>query len=490
LGSSSLQGFGRTGIRWLVLFHRWLGIVFGLLFAMWFLTGAVLHFVPYPALPEAERLARSPRVDLSRVAIEAAAATRRLPDASGVRLVEVLGRPTYIVERPNAPVTAVGADTGLPLSMLSQREAVAVASAFQGTAAASVDGPLHYDQWIVAQQFDSFRPFYRVKFDDRKATILYVSARSGEVLQRTTFKERAWNWCGAISHWIYFSALRINWSAWDGVVWWLALAALLVASAGAWLGVVRLLAVRRMPRKRLTPFRGWLGWHHRIGLFCGVFVMTWMFSGWLSMDHGRIFSTGNPSAEQISSLRGMSLQASAEDISLASIRAAGPASQILLGAIAGRPFLVSQGAGPTKLSWTEPPDSGSSAAIPASLLVAGVRAAWPGSPVAAPRPVRGDSLYSLAESMTPGTVMIQVGGRNAVDVYVDSIYGRILTVMDQSRRAYAWTFYALHTFKFPGLSTHPALRHIAVLVPLGAGFLFCVSGVIIGVSRLRSTLNH
>jgi hypothetical protein len=90
--------------------------------------------------------------------------------------------------------------------------------------------------------------------------------------------------------------------------------------------------------------------------------------------------------------------------------------------------------------------------------------------------------------MTPETVMLQVGGKNAVDVYVDPISGRILTVMDQSRRAYAWIFYALHTLKFPALITRPALRHIAVLVPLAAGFLFCVTAVVIGVSRLRSTL--
>jgi hypothetical protein len=90
--------------------------------------------------------------------------------------------------------------------------------------------------------------------------------------------------------------------------------------------------------------------------------------------------------------------------------------------------------------------------------------------------------------MTPETTMIQVGGRNAVNVYVDPIAGRILTVMDPSRRAYAWIFYALHTFKFPALSTRPVLRHIAVLVPLGAGFLFCITAVVIGVSRLRSTL--
>jgi uncharacterized iron-regulated membrane protein len=475
-----------------MLFHRWLGVVFCLLFAMWFLSGAVLHFVPYPELTEAERLARSPRVDLSRVAITATDAIGRTPDASGLRLVGILGRPAYILEPLSAPVVTVGADTGIRLPMLSRTEAVAVATAFQASVqasvATSVDGPLRYDQWIVGGQFDSYRPFYRVTFNDQRATILYVSARSGEVLQRTTFKERAWNWCGANIHWIYFSALRINWSVWDGVVWWLSLVGILVASAGIWLGIVRLMAVRRMRKKGLTPFRGWLGWHHRIGLVCGIFVVTWIVSGWLSMDHGRIFSTGTPSAEQVSRFRGMSLRAIAEGVSLASIRAAGPASQILMGAIAGHPFLASQGVGPPRLTRTEPLANVSSGTIPQPLLIAGIKSAWPGYPVTAAQPVREDNLYSLAESMTPETMMIQVGGRNAVDVYVDPVAGRILTVMDPSRRAYAWIFYALHTFKFPALTTRPVLRHIAVLVPLGAGLLFCVTAVVIGVSRMRSTL--
>src|SRR5207237_1947535 len=43
-------------LRALILLHRWLGISFCLLFAMWFATGMVMHFVPFPALTEAERI--------------------------------------------------------------------------------------------------------------------------------------------------------------------------------------------------------------------------------------------------------------------------------------------------------------------------------------------------------------------------------------------------------------------------------------------------
>lgn len=41
----------------IVLLHRWLGIAFCLLFAMWFASGIVMHFVPFPSLTDAERFA-------------------------------------------------------------------------------------------------------------------------------------------------------------------------------------------------------------------------------------------------------------------------------------------------------------------------------------------------------------------------------------------------------------------------------------------------
>src|SRR5262249_47343743 len=41
-----------------------------------------------------------------------------------------------------------------------------------------------------------------------------------------------------------------------------------------------------------SPYRGWHALHHVIGLIAMVFVLTWIISGWLSMDHGRLFSRG------------------------------------------------------------------------------------------------------------------------------------------------------------------------------------------------------
>ena len=75
----------------LVLLHRWLGIGFCLLFAMWFASGIVMHFVPFPSLDEAARFAGLPPIDLSQVLREpdeAAAASNK----GQVRRVRLLQR--------------------------------------------------------------------------------------------------------------------------------------------------------------------------------------------------------------------------------------------------------------------------------------------------------------------------------------------------------------------------------------------------------------
>ena len=153
--------------------------------------------------------------------------------------------------------------------------------------AATFAGLDDYDQWTVPNNLDIHRPLYKIAVNDAAGTELYVSSLTGEIVRDTTRTERWWNYAGSVTHWIYPTSLRRNWRAWDATVWWLSLAALLTALAGAALGVLRL----EFERGRVaTPYRAWHAWHHWLGLSCMIFVLTWIFSGWLSMDHGRLFS--------------------------------------------------------------------------------------------------------------------------------------------------------------------------------------------------------
>ena len=474
--------------RWLTWFHRWAGVLLCLLFAMWFASGAVLHFVPFPSLSLGEQHANSEPIDVSRVTITPAEALGRVASANELRLLSVAGQPIYaLLPSPDHVWMSVAANTGEPLAPVSAMAAKAVAEHFGHSTANTVDGPLDYDQWIVHQHFDPHRPLYRVRLSDGAATDLYISTRTGEVVQRTTRTERLWNWTGAVIHWIYFTPLRRSWSAWNQVVWWVSLAAVLSSSVGVWLGIIRYIANRAAGRKGISPFRGWMRWHHILGLFASLIVLTWMLSGWLSMDHGRLFSFGTASAEQAAALRGLTLGQIARATPLEALRRLAPATEIDFNAISGRPFLTAYGPlyRGARILYLDDGTLTLHPSLPGSLLHAALSNVWPGA--VRPQESAGsvDTLYRRAESTADSAQGFLISGPTELRVYVDRYSGRFVAVMDLSRRGYAWIYYALHTLQLPGLIQHPELRTFLVLALLALGFAASTTGIVLSVKRLK-----
>src|SRR5580698_2746565 len=82
----------------LVVLHRWLGIGFCLLFAMWFASGIVMHFVPFPSLAEAARFAGLLPIDMSQVRHDPneAVAASDVRETQRVRLLQRADGPVYI----------------------------------------------------------------------------------------------------------------------------------------------------------------------------------------------------------------------------------------------------------------------------------------------------------------------------------------------------------------------------------------------------------
>lgn len=459
-----------AGLVWL---HRWLGIATCLIFAMWFASGAVMLFKPFPSLAAAERLALAAPLDAGAIGVSPSEALQAAGTAApgAIRLIQRSGTPAYIVEADGTSI-AIDAANGRVLPRLTPQ------------AVGADSPPIDYDQWIVPNGIDPFRPVYRLRQHDSAGTQLYVSAITGEPMQRTTAADRAWNWVGSVLHWIYVTPLRSNWAAWDQTVWWLSLAATLVALAGITLGVLRALAAARLKRGSLSYFRArWMRWHHALGLFVGLFVLTWIFSGWLSMDHGRLFSRGEATPAQASAFAGAG---SLEPVSAETLRRIGTAKQIAFSSLGGAPILsVARPDG--KLDRLDAAGRTLTDRAMSRRVVAAIETAWPGARLASIEPVPPNNLLRLHEGW-PGSVRrARLAGGSYPDLYFDSDTGQLLTVMDSSRESYAWAYYALHTFKFPGLANHPILRKSLVLILLTAGFLFSLTGMVIGWRRLRRT---
>ena len=476
--------------RALVVLHRWLGIALSLFVAAWFASGMILIYVPFPSLPAAERIASRADIPLAELRVSPSAAIAALGGASaldGLRLVARGGRPVYLLHRRNAPLTALWADDGRPAALRDADEAAAIAAAFSNTAVRAVEGPFDVDQWVVHQAFDEARPFFRVALDDPSGAEVYVSQRSGEVVQRTRRTERVWNYFGAVVHWIYPSVLRRHWAAWDQLLWWLALAGLVVSISGLWLGIARMRRAVRAKTGRLFPYHGWLRWHHMLGVFTGVFVFTWMLSGWLSMDHGRLLSVPTPRAEQIDRLRGLSLADAAARFDLQWMRAMPPSRELGVLAFGGRAWLLRQTRRGTSLYAPGAAPPASLSRLPDSSIAAAVARVWPDSDILSVQDVAPRDTYTrLRNSRLPeSAVRLILDDKASTWVHVDAATGRILSIMDRSRRLNRWLFNGLHSLDFPGFSERRPLWDVVILALLTLGLGFSVTGVYISYAHLR-----
>ena len=482
--------------RYISAFHRWLGIALCLMFAMWFATGSVLSFVPFPALSADERIARSEPLDMKRLGVDfnialAAVGTRPIERA---RLISVQGEPRYVLSLRNQPAVSISAQTGQTLPQVSSSTARAIAAEFSGHEIGAIRGPFDYDQWTVHGAYDAYRPFYKLSARDAAGTELYVSARTGEVLQWTRRNERAWNYIGAVAHWINPTFLRKHYAPWREVIWILSLSGVVFASAGLFLGVIRYLNWKRQRRSGLSPFRGLLRWHHSIGLFAGLLVLSWILTGWLGLDGIVFFSDDQPTAAQIERMRAVSLTDAARAFPVSVLAQLGAPREIEFTALAGRPLLLlrDRSPGSARVLSIVPGMSGvrTDTQVPDGWLSSAIQGAWPAVRVVRVEHIDSSDAYSLRVRPFPPTARrFVLDGTPETWVHMDAATGQVISIMDTSRRIHRWLVDGPHTFDFPLLNEAGPLWHVLLLMATTAGFLFSCTGVVLAFRRLRKSLS-
>jgi uncharacterized iron-regulated membrane protein len=270
----------------LILVHRYLGIPLSLLFVLWFVTGIGMIYVGgMPSLSAQARLERLPRLDLAAVLktpVEAAASA-----ATGfgrVSLTTVLGRPAYRFASFYGNAT-VFADTGEPLDEIDVEGARNVAASFLGvepSAVESIGTVERPDQWTLQMSRDM--PLHKFAVDDGAGTEVYVSPFTAEVRLVTTTKTRTLAWIATIPHWFYITPLRTNQPLWYWTVVATSALGCLLAILGLILGITQLDKSKPFRWSTAIRHRGLMRWHHITGLVFGVFALTWVFSGMLSME--------------------------------------------------------------------------------------------------------------------------------------------------------------------------------------------------------------
>lgn len=478
----------RATKRWLYFFHRWTGIILCLFFAIWFVSGVVMMYVPFPSFRAPERIASAPPIDWARVKVGPDVALASLKEAtfpSEMRIGMTGGDPVYRFVTKDGR-RAVSAETGAKIHAVDATRAGAIAAALGHAPVESISSVDH-DQWVVTGAYKKMAPFWRVRLADAAGTDIYVAQKTGEVVQNNTAHERFWNWLGAVPHWIYFSALRVHQDPWRQTVLWTSGIGMLGAIAGIWIGLLRIRLSKRYKSGSVSPYRGWMKWHHVVGLVGGLFLLTWVFSGWLSMSPWGGFRDGGGAeiAERYAGDRPGFVPTDLPQLA----RAAQGAREVRFAYLGGAPVMIALGGPPDKL------------------LLDGA--------TAQPAPIAQRRIEAIAQTAVPDGRLVTTQRLDRYDRYwygtgdprsdarplpvlrlvfddpaqtwlhVDPATGTLLGQMGSGSRTYRWLFAALHSFDLPWLLNWRPLRDGLMWLLSAAGLAISVTGIVIGWKRLR-----
>ncbi|MGY4474253.1 PepSY domain-containing protein [Bradyrhizobium sp. USDA 3364] len=475
----------RRGRRWLYVVHRWIGIATCLLFAMWFISGLVMMYVAFPRLTDAERLAALPVILWNKVQVSpdramAIAGMEHYP--RDLRLSMMNDVPVYRIAAWKGAAVTVSAVDGSVIDQVTPDQALAIAAHHPHAAQPQLLDTVTRDQWSVTARFDPLRPLYLIGLGDAGGTELYISSRSGEIALDTTRRERVWNWLGSIPHWIYPTVLRKDGPLWRDVVLWISGICLVVAVTGFWIGILRLRLTRRYADGAVSPYRGWMAWHHIAGLIGGIFVFTWMFSGWLSLNPGGAFSGRGLTREIGSSYSGHD----APDI-VTGFKSppSPPAVEARFVWIGGRPLMMLDDRNSHRT--LADPVTGAPAALSQDEIIAAARRAVPGAAMISARQLDEPDAYWYTLHHARELPVLRIGFDDPAQtwLHISPVTAEILDRSDDSRRSYRWLFNALHSLDFLLLLRVWPARDVVVWLLSAIGTIVSISGIVIGWRRLR-----
>ncbi len=484
--------------RWLIWTHRYVGIPLSVLFVLWFASGIVMMYTgDMPRLAPQERLERLAPLDLSRVRLTPAAAATHArvgrPPARAV-LLTVAGRPAYRFDG-----ATVFADTGARMPPAEAAAAREVAARFSGAPAAAV----HHmglverpDQWtLVAREA---LPAHRFSVDDAAGTELYVARDTAEVAMVTTRRTRLLAWLGAIPHWFYLPALRVDRPLWEAVIVWTSAFGCLIAVTGLLLGFTRFRWRPSLNREPRIPYAGPMWWHHLTGLVFGIATLTWVFSGLLSVQpfawmHVRGFEVppsvlggGPPVLADFPEI---------EPAAWARATAGRAVKEIGLRRIDGAPYYEVKldggeaGAhGRERLLLAADTLAPRTATIGAEQLVERLGAVLPGIPVTdAARLEAYDGYYYGRGADGPPLPVIRVRFADPLEtwVYVDPTELRVTGSVHRFSRLERWLFNGLHSLDFAFWYDRRPLWDIGLIALSLGGLASSALGLWIGAGRLR-----
>jgi hypothetical protein len=468
-------------IRWLFLLHRYLGIGVGALMVMWCLSGVVMMYVSYPALAENGRLRQLAPIGWSGCCKIPGDVLADGEPVSELQVEMLADNPALYFRGASRP-QLIDLATGVSINRVSYAQAAAVAKRYAQDAAREprLLGLIDTDQWTIAGEFNADRPLYRFGLDDKKLTEVYVSSVTGRAVQLTTARERFWNRFGAVPHWLYFTALRRHAALWTQVMIAASLLGCFLAATGIFIGVRRLIP---RPAGSWSPYRGFNLWHHLAGLVFGLFALTWVLSGLLSMNPWG-WLEGADSQTERARLRGQAHLSGAQlKDALAALARAQPPGVVSLkiAPLEDRLYFISTAADGERRRLNA--DAGLAPLTGHDLYYVAGALGGMAAPVATLL-TREDAYYFSHHRDVVRLPVYRLILRDGTRYYVDAVAGTLVAKIDPRAQAYRWWHEGLHRLDFSAaLRGRPQWDVLMLSLMCGVTFL-CATGAYLGYRRL------
>lgn len=492
----------RNPKRLVYLLHRWSGVLMAVPMALWFLSGMVMLFVGYPKLYPWQHLARLEALGPDNCCLPLdtllAAQPGDVGEITGLRLISVAGRPQYQITRGSS-IQALDAQTASPIDGTDPTLALASVVQYLPGSTPTHEGLLQADLWTRSAALNPHRPLHKIAVHDAAGTIVYVSSRTGEVLQKTDAWNRGWNYVGAWLHWLYVFRGPSPDPVWHWLIVILSAAATFSTLAGVLVGIWRWRFARPYRSGSRSPYpRGALRWHHLSGLIFCVTAVTWIFSGLMSMNPLDILSARDRPDRTAYQGRTLSQAGFAREATdLIQAQPAGSVKEVRWSVIGAHPYLIGRSADgqPVALS-ARASRVGPQPEIDQLRLLAAARQLYPAPVRSMQRLQVHDAYYyprapqamrGAREKPLP-VWRIEFDDPGNTWVHIDPRTGDIESTMDRRQRLGRWLFELLHSWDLPVMLAAPGWREaILILFSLG-GLALSATGIRIGYRRLRTTL--
>ncbi len=478
--------------------HQVTGIILGLMFLAWFLSGIILIFAGFPHASREERfqhLEPFNRADFEKIL--------PLPDSvkGSVELEKQEDRPVYRVTTGKKAQRVIDACTLQIIPGFSEASCKRVAGNFMGCPVKKTVKTDQLDQWMPWSYYRPLLPIYKFRMDDDRHTVLYVSSRTGAIVQQTDRKSRWLARIGAIPHWIYFRSLRLQVQLWKQVIIRISAIGLLVCLSGIIAGFMRM-NNRKKQRKTgsITPYKKfWYKWHHLAGFFFGVFVFTFLLSGlfsvaglpdWVTPAH-HDFSPRETweKHQRVSSGKGHSMLELWQ-----SLKTKNGIRKLERETSMGNPawFIYYN-----------------NYQVPAIYIVAGDtifrqepyrlqqvrdRAArlFPGTSYSVSEQTGYDNYYQKSGMANHPLPVYQItwNNENQDRIYIYPVTGHVVLSYDKKGKIHRWLYQGLHKFNFQFLIEHEWLRKALLLVLSCGGIVVSLSGIALSVKWIKRKVKN